>query len=178
MESQVKIIYKAIDELIPYINNPRDNVNAVDAVASSIKNFGFKVPIVIDKNNEIVAGHTRLKAAKKLGIEEVPCIVADDLSPASVKAYRLADNKVSELASWDSDTLALELEDLKLDFDMGEFGFFQTEEELVEEINENKSSASLDDKAVLVIDFETESELEQAFINLSEEGYNCRISIL
>lgn len=94
------MVYKNVDELIPYINNPRDNENAVDAVASSIKNFGFKVPIVIDSENEIVNGHTRLKAAKKLGIEEVPCIVADDLSEAQIKAFRLADNKVSELADW------------------------------------------------------------------------------
>lgn len=178
MDEKICITYKNVGDLIPYINNPRKNDSAVDAVASSIKNFGFKVPIVIDSQNEIITGHTRLKAALKLGLKEVPCIVGTDLTDTQIKAFRIADNKVSELASWDLDTLALELEDLKLDFDMGEFGFFQAEEELVEEINENKSSASLDDKAVLVIDFETESELEQAFINLSEEGYNCRISIL
>lgn len=111
------IVYKNVDELIPYINNPRDNENAVDAVASSIKNFGFKVPIVIDSENEIVNGHTRLKAAKKLGIEEVPCIVADDLSEAQIKAFRLADNKVSELADWNWELLESELQELK-DLDM------------------------------------------------------------
>ena len=84
-----------VDKLIPYINNPRKNNDAVDQVASSIKNFGFKVPIVIDKDNEIITGHTRLKAAKKLGIEEVPCIIADDLTPAQIKAFRIADNKVA-----------------------------------------------------------------------------------
>lgn len=111
------IVYKNVDELIPYINNPRDNENAVDAVASSIKNFGFKVPIVIDSENEIINGHTRLKAAKKLGIEEVPCIVADDLSEAQIKAFRLADNKVSELADWNWELLESELQELK-DLDM------------------------------------------------------------
>lgn len=109
------------DDLIPYINNPRKNDMAVDAVASSIKNFGFKVPIVIDSKNEIITGHTRLKAAKKLGMEEVPIIRADDLTPAQVKAFRLADNKVAELAEWDDDLLKVELDGL--DFDMTEFGF-------------------------------------------------------
>lgn len=122
----LKIIYKEVDELIPYVNNPRNNKNAVDAVASSIKNFGFKVPIVVDRENEIVTGHTRLLAAKKLGMSEVPVVVADDLSDAEVKAFRLADNKVSELADWDWSLLEAELddlEDLDLEFDMEEFGF-------------------------------------------------------
>lgn len=126
MDKAIKIVYKSVDELIPYVNNPRDNKNAVDAVASSIKNFGFKVPIVIDKENEIVTGHTRLLAAKKLGMDQVPVIVADDLSEAEVKAFRLADNKVSELADWDWSLLEVELEnleDLDLEFDMEEFGF-------------------------------------------------------
>ncbi len=122
----LRIIYKEVDELVPYVNNPRDNKNAVDAVASSIKNFGFKVPIVIDRENEIVTGHTRLLAAKKLGMSEVPVVVADDLSDAEVKAFRLADNKVSELSGWDWSLLESELdelEDLDLEFDMEEFGF-------------------------------------------------------
>lgn len=119
---KIKIVYKKVEELIPYINNPRDNTKAVDKVASSIKNFGFKVPIVVDKDNEIVAGHTRILASKKLGLEEVPCIVADDLDESQIKAFRLADNKVSELAEWDFELLGLELESLK-NFDMSEFGF-------------------------------------------------------
>lgn len=98
-----------INDLIPYENNPRINDNAVDAVANSIKEFGFKVPIVVDKNNVIVAGHTRLKAAQKLGLEEVPVIVADDLTEEQIKAFRLADNKVSELADWDFSKLEEEL---------------------------------------------------------------------
>ena len=121
----METITKKVSELIPYINNPRNNDDAIDAVASSIKNFGFKVPIVIDSNNEIINGHTRLKAAKKLGLETVPVIVADDLTPEQIKAFRLADNKVGEIATWDENALALELEDL--DFDVSEFGF----EELV-----------------------------------------------
>jgi len=95
----MKNVNKKIDELIVYENNPRNNDEAVEAVANSIKEFGFKVPIIIDKDNIIVAGHTRLKASLKLGLKEVPCIIADDLSDDQIKAFRLADNKTSELAT-------------------------------------------------------------------------------
>lgn len=108
----------------PYANNPRNNEMAVGPVKNSIKEFGFKVPIIVDKDGEIVAGHTRLKAAKELELEEVPCIIADDLTPEQVKAFRLADNKVGELAEWDFDLLDLELEELEnVNFDMEGFGF-------------------------------------------------------
>ena len=106
----MKIVNLKTEQLIPYINNPRNNDDAVDKVASSIKEFGFKVPIVINKDNVVVTGHTRLKAAKKLGIEEVPCIIADDLTDAQIKAFRIADNKVSEYAEWNEDLLKVELE--------------------------------------------------------------------
>lgn len=121
----VQIVIKPIDELKPYKRNPRRNDQAVDAVAASIKEFGFKVPIVIDKDSEIVAGHTRLKAAYKLGIKDIPCIIADDLTPDQIKAFRLADNKTSELAEWDISQLDLELGDIMLD--MSQFGFTPTE---------------------------------------------------
>lgn len=117
----MQVIEKKIGDLIPYENNPRKNDIAVDAVMASIKEFKFRVPIIIDKNGVIVAGHTRLKAAQKLGLKTVPCIVADDLTPEQIKAFRLADNKVSELAGWDFEKLDLELEEL--DFDMTPFGF-------------------------------------------------------
>lgn len=115
-----------INELKPYEHNPRHNEAAVAPVANSIKEFGFKVPIIIDKDNVIIAGHTRLKAAKLLGLETVPCVLADDLTEEQAKAFRLADNKVSELAEWDFDELEKELEELDsmdLDFDMSDFGF-------------------------------------------------------
>lgn len=131
----METIIKKVSELIPYINNPRNNDNAVDAVASSIKNFGFKVPIVVDSNNEIINGHTRLKAAQKLGLETVPVIVADDLTPEQVKAFRLADNKVGEIATWNDEMLAIELGELaEIDFDMTEFGFeLEEEKEVIED---------------------------------------------
>ena len=111
-------------DLKPYDKNPRRNDNAVDAVANSIRQFGFKVPIVIDTDNVIVCGHTRYKAAQQLGLDRVPCIVADDLTPAQIKAFRLADNKVAELADWDNAFLLDELDDLAdLDFDMTDFSF-------------------------------------------------------
>lgn len=119
---KTKVTYMDVDSLIPYANNPRLNDNAVDAVAASIKEFGFKVPIVVDGENVIVNGHTRLKAAHKLGLRQVPVIVADDLTPAQVKAFRLADNKTSEFAEWDLDKLDIELGSIA-DIDMGDFGF-------------------------------------------------------
>lgn len=90
----------SIDDIKPYENNPRDNDDAVDSVANSIKEFGWQQPIVVDKDNVIIVGHTRYKAAKKLGMDKVPVVVASKLTPEQVKAYRLADNKVGELADW------------------------------------------------------------------------------
>lgn len=115
----MNITTRKIEDLTPYENNPRHNEEAVEPVANSIKEFGFKVPIVIDADGVIVSGHTRYKAAKKLKMKEVPCIVADDLSPEQIKAFRLADNKVGEIAKWDFDVLGDELEDI-FNIDMSE----------------------------------------------------------
>lgn len=128
----MNIVIMNIGDIKPYEKNPRKNDAAVKYVQESIKQFGFKVPIIIDKDNVIVAGHTRYKAAKKLKMKEVPCIVADDLTDEQVKAFRLADNKVAEMAEWDFDLLADELDEL-FDFDMSVFGF---EEETTEEETE------------------------------------------
>lgn len=118
----MEIVNKKLSELKLYEKNPRKNDNAVDYVAKSIEQFGFKVPIVIDKNNVIIAGHTRYKASEKLGLNEVPCIIADDLTDEQVKAFRLADNKVSEMSEWDYDLLNMELDDI-VGIDMEDFGF-------------------------------------------------------
>lgn len=117
----MQIIEKAIDELREYENNPRHNDGAVDAVAASIREFGFKVPVIIDSEGVLVAGHTRVRAARQLGLETVPCIVADDLTPEQIRAFRLADNKTGELAGWDFSKLEEEL--AGLDMDMSLFGF-------------------------------------------------------
>lgn len=112
----------SIQDVKPYANNPRNNNDGVDAVAESIKEFGWQQPIVVDKDNVIIVGHTRYKAAKKLGMDKVPVVVADNLSPEQVKAYRLADNKTGELTDWDMGLLDDELADIA-DIDMSDFGF-------------------------------------------------------
>lgn len=137
----MNITHKTLDELVPYENNPRNNDDAVDYVAESIKEFGFKVPIIIDKNNVIVAGHTRYKASKKLGINEVPCLVADDLTEEQIKAFRLADNKVAEIATWDFEKLDLELSTLELDMEL--FGFESYDDVEVQEAVEDEFDVEL-----------------------------------
>lgn len=139
----MEIQERRLGDIRPYEKNPRKNDAAVKYVAESIKEFGFKVPIVIDKNGVIVAGHTRYKAARKLKLETVPCIVADDLTEEQIKAFRLADNKVAEKAEWDFDLLSSELDEL-FDFDMAAFGFDdESEEEEPQEVEEDDYEAEL-----------------------------------
>ena len=124
-----------------YKNNPRINDQAVESVAASIKEFGFKVPIIVDKDNTIICGHTRAKAAMKLCLLKVPCIVADDLTPEQIKAFRLIDNKTAELSDWDFSKLEKELVEIgkmDLDFDMQDFGFDFSEMEEPHEIIEDE----------------------------------------
>lgn len=138
-----------IEKLIPYANNARNNEKAVDKVAASIKEFGFRNPIIIDKNNEIIAGHTRLLAAKKLGLKEVPTIRADDLTAEQVKAFRIADNKTAEYSEWNFELLAQELEELKLaDYDLSLTAFDLSECEklldLLKEVNNKNKDDDFD----------------------------------
>ena len=122
----MEIVDKRLDELIPYENNPRINDLAVPKVAESLKQFGWQQPIVIDRDNVIVAGHTRYKAALSLGMETAPCKYADELTPDQINAYRLADNKSAEFASWDADKMTEELAKCSA-FDMSAFGFMPIE---------------------------------------------------
>lgn len=117
----MEIIYKSTKEIKPYENNPRNNDEAVAKVAASITDYGFRVPIIIDNDNVIVAGHTRYKAALKIGCESVPCIVINDLTPEQIRAYRLVDNKTAEYSSWNFEMLEKELK--SLDIDISEFEF-------------------------------------------------------
>ena len=142
-----QIVYKNIEEIKPYKNNPRKNDEAVKFVANSIKKFNFQNPIIIDKNNVIVAGHTRYKACKQLGINEVPCIIADDLSEEQIKAFRLADNKVGEIAEWDFDMLDLELDDIELD--MTDFGFDIEDNNIDIDINSTVEKRKLSDRFLI-----------------------------
>lgn len=141
----MKIVDKPIEWLRPYENNPRNNEQAVEAVANSIKEFGFKVPIVATIDGEIINGHTRFKAAKFLKLKAVPVLIADDLSDEQIKAFRLADNKTGELADWDIELLYSELEDLT-GFDMTMFGFEDIDFSLddFEEEKEEREEADTD----------------------------------
>lgn len=170
----MEIIEKRLNELTPYKNNPRKNDQAVDAVAASIKAFGFKVPLVIDRDGVIVCGHTRAKAAKKLKLESVPCVVADDLTEEEIKAFRLADNKVGELAEWDLPALDLELADL--DFDMGEFGFDDLSEENAPASNDR--SVDFKERLQIIVECSSEDDMEDKFQRITELGIECRISTL
>ena len=138
----MQVIEKELSWLKPYANNPRDNESAVEPVAKSIKEFGFKVPIVATSDGEIINGHTRFKASKLLGLEKVPVIIADDLTDEQIKAFRLADNKVSEFSKWNEDKLRDELKQLEMD--MTEFGFEFTElTELLEEEKEKEQEPEI-----------------------------------
>lgn len=175
----LKIVYKKTDELVPYANNPRNNDQAVEKVANSIKQFGFNVPIVIDKGNEIVCGHTRLRAAQSLGLTEVPCVVASNLTPAQIQAYRLADNKTAELAGWDFDKLEVELAAIKEDLpdlDMGDFGF--VEDEIEPDKKHERKQIDFPENISVVIDCQNDEEAEKIYNDLTNGGYQCRISTL
>lgn len=135
--NELKIVYKKIDDVYPYENNPRNNEEAVDVVAESIQEFGFKIPIVISGDNVVVAGHTRIKAAKKLSMKEVPCIIADDLNDEQIRAFRLADNKSAEIATWDEEKLEQELAQI-MNIDMSLFGFGGEENDFADEVADDK----------------------------------------
>ena len=123
------IVMKRISEIIPYENNPRENNEAAEVIAESIREFGFKNPIILDADNVIVCGHARLKAAMLLGLEEVPTITVDELTPTQIRAFRIADNKTSELAGWDYEALQREFEGLQAeDFDLNLTGFNEYEQ--------------------------------------------------
>ncbi len=161
--SELRIIYKDISEVTPYANNPRHNERGVDKVAASIQEFGFKVPVIIDGAGSIVAGHTRILAAQKLGLTRIPCVVADDLTPAQVKAFRIADNKVAEFSSWDDALLLEEFQALRdMDFDLNLTGFDMADVELIEQ--ENGVAPGKDD------DFDLSEELEKVSTPATQPG--------
>ena len=173
---KIEIVYKKVDELIPYENNPRKNDEAVEAVANSIKEFGFKNPIIIDKNNVIVCGHTRLKACKKLGIEEVPTISADDLSEEQINAFRISDNSTAELADWDFEKLNIEYDKIK-NIDLTKMGLKPFS---LDDIKEDWDDLSDKVNEVYEVVVECDSETEQAnvFAMMKERGFKCRVLTL
>lgn len=165
-----------IKQLKPYQNNPRKNDKAIDKVAESIKLFGFRIPVILDKNDVIICGHTRIKAAEKLGIKIIPCIYADDLTDEQIKAFRLIDNKTSEYAQWDFEKLDLEIKEnnlfdfldgFNLDFDMGKLSF-----------DELEKGIELKEKYEVIVNCNNSAEQEQIFYKLIDEGYDVKISTM
>jgi len=136
---ELKVQYLGINKIKPYKNNPRDNKNAVDYVVNSIKAFGFRVPLVLDAQHEIVAGHTRYEAAKRLKIQALPVVMAEDLSEEQIKAFRLADNQTQTLSSWDFSSLMTELDKID-EFDMSLFGFAKFDDDVGEEYSGKTSN--------------------------------------
>lgn len=164
---------------IPYARNARKiDARAVSAVAGSIKEFGFKVPILVDADGVIIAGHTRLQAAQSLGLESVPVIVCRDLTPDQVKAYRLADNRVAEFSDWDAELLKLELGDIEMEMDFAGFN------ELVMSISGNEPEqpqqvgSELKEKYVIIVDCDDENQQANIYNLLSEKGIKCKLSTM
>lgn len=145
----MEIVDIAVKDLVPYDKNPRRNDEAAVKVAESIKQFGFKIPLVVDRNNVVVCGHTRLKAAKKLKLKTVPCILADDLSEDQIKAFRLVDNRTAEIAEWDFALLEEELADVQLDMTAFDFDDLLAEEEAGSENSQTPVGAEREEESAL-----------------------------
>lgn len=145
----MEIVDIAVKDLVPYDKNPRRNDEAAVKVAESIKQFGFKIPLVVDRNNVVVCGHTRLKAAKKLKLKTVPCIRADDLSEDQIKAFRLVDNRTAEIAEWDFALLEEELADVQLDMTAFDFDDLLAEEEAGSENSQTPVGAEREEESAL-----------------------------
>ena len=171
----LRVKYVPIGDVRPYEDNPRRNDGAVQAVAASLREFGWKQPIVVDADGTIVVGHTRYKAAQALGMDEVPVVVASDLTPEQCAAYRLADNRVGELATWDNELLAQELDGLA-DLDMSAFGFDDYADVSDEYTQLDISDKTNMDAVSLIVHLDNETEAERLFNELTERGFTCQVS--
>ena len=175
----MNVIEKSLTDIKPYEKNPRRNDEAVKYVAESIKQFGFKVPIVVDSAGVIVAGHTRYKAAKKLGLKMVPCVVAADLTDEQIRAYRLADNKVSEAAEWNFGLLGSELDDI-FGIDMSDFGFEFDDEPGPDELTDDNVPSGKDAKVEVKFVFDDVKTWKkyEAILRETVDGFeNTSISV-
>lgn len=159
MMSKEQIVYIEVSKLKLNEKNPRKNDNAVDSVAKSIEKYGFKNPLIVDRNNVVWCGNTRLKASKKLGLKEVPCIIADDLTEEQIREYALLDNKLNEIAEWDFELLGDEL----LELDLGDFELDWGVSEVNNEIERKDISDSVKSSFELIIDCEDELSLEMLY---------------
>lgn len=175
----MEIVEKKVSDLIPYENNPRIiSEESVNAVAASFEAFGILQPLVIDRNNVVIAGHTRLLAAKQLGLETVPCKIADELSDDEADAYRIADNSTGELSSWDYAKRDVELQ--KLDaFDMVSFGI-QVQNAEQEQHQEEQTDGCADnfnykEQYGVIVICKGEKEQEKVYNRLTDEGFDCKV---
>lgn len=190
--SKLKVDYISIEELIPYINNSRTHSDEqVAQIASSIKEFGFTNPVLIDVDGGIIAGHGRVLAARRLKLDQVPVIVLAGLSEAQKKAYIIADNKLALNAGWDEELLAIEIEELKrLDYEVELIGFNDNELiDLLPDLFNDNSDDDMNDnddefedtfindeqKYLLLIEYDNESQLEQGYNETIERGFKCKI---
>ena len=163
----MKVQEMNIDEVKQYENNPRVNDKSVDDVAKSIKEFGWQQPIVVDKDNVIIVGHTRWKAAKKLGMKKVPVVVASNLTPEQVKAYRLADNKVSEESIWDNKKLLDELDELNK-IDENVFTGFSESDIFDDVLNESLNDVLKDNEEGVTYNFSCKTQNKELYEKLKE----------
>lgn len=175
-----------IDKLIEYVRNPRKNDHAVDRVAAAIREFGFRVPVVAKSDGTVVDGHLRLKAAKKLGLTEVPVVLADDMTDLQIKAFRLSVNKMAELAEWDDELLAIELHELNAaDFDMALLGFDAGElsaamgldEELDGDAPKIDEGIDYKEKFAIIVECADEAEQQATFERLDSMGFTCKVLV-
>ena len=173
----------SIEALIPYARNSRTHSDAqVAQIAASIKEFGFTNPVLIDEDGGIIAGHGRTMAARKLGLDEVPCLRLAHLTEAQKKAYIIADNKLALNAGWDDEMLKIEIKELgDLDFYLSLLGF--DEIELAKLFDENEEEKDLKEESYsevfnIIVECANESEQEKIFNRLNTEGYKCRVQSL
>lgn len=173
---EMNVIYKNIKELKPYKKNAKKHPKEqVERIANSIKEFGFTQPVIVDKNNEVVAGHGRILGAKKAGLKQVPTVCLEDLTEEQIKAYRLVDNKLNE-SEWDYSLLDEELENLTEDIDMDLFGF---DDLLPDEVEQNVEAQKVEFETKgytkVIVEFENKKAAEKLYKKLAEEGYICKI---
>lgn len=176
----MKIENLKISEIKPFEKNPRRNDAAVNGVAESIRQFGFRQPLVVDANGVIVVGHTRYKAAKKLGLKTVPCVRADDLDETKIAAYRLADNKLNEVAEWDVDLLEELLPEIDFDFSTLDIDFsdlLELPDDADEPPAKEPANVNISEKFQLVVTCKDEDEQKALFDRLLEEGFDCKVFV-
>lgn len=173
----MKIINKKSDELTPYINNSRTHSDKqIDQVAASIKEFGFLNPVIIDEEGGIIAGHCRYMAAKKLGLDKIPCVDARHLTSAQKKAYVIADNKLALNAGWDEELLKIEIEGLQDDgFDVSVLGF---DDVSFDDDAVDKNDASIKSGFEVIVECGDEQQQRNVFEKLTREGFVCRLFTL